>query len=164
MSAASAIDANWETVEHWRSMLEVATCEVFEIVLGSSLEATNKVSNGTVHEYTAIVGLAGSMCGVITLRCTAGSAALMASKMLGVPIVEAGGQSRDAIGEVCNMIAGNFKTKLTNLASQCMLSVPTVITGADYQLHSLSEGATAEATLRFEDEILCVTLEVTATV
>ena len=36
------------------------------------------------------------------------------------------------LGELRNMIAGNFKLKVTSLADHCMLSVPTVITGDDY--------------------------------
>ena len=45
----------------------------------------------------------------------------------------------DALGEICNMVAGNFKNKVSGLGNGCMLSVPTVITGRDYHCHSLGE-------------------------
>jgi hypothetical protein len=32
------------------------------------------------------------------------------------------------------MVAGNFKAKVNSLADHCVLSVPTVISGADYEL------------------------------
>ena len=31
----------------------------------------------------------------------------------------------DAIAEICDMVAGNFKAKNTQLAKHCLLSVPT---------------------------------------
>jgi chemotaxis protein CheX len=45
----------------------------------------------------------------------------------------------DAVGEQFNVIAGNFKNKLTRISERCMLSVPTVITGANYSCHSLAD-------------------------
>jgi len=143
-------------------MLDLATREVFEIMLDSRLEQSAESASARVGEYTAMVGLAGSLCGVISLRCTAQSAARMASKMLGLPIEDVGEHSRDAIGEISNMIAGNFKTKLTNQGNGCMLSVPTVISGADYQLHSLAEGGTVAVGFRFEEAPVSVLLEMTA--
>ena len=53
--------------------------------------------------------------------------------MLGVTIDEAAAQRSDAIGEICNMVAGQFKAKI-GLEAECMLSVPTIITGTSYQL------------------------------
>jgi chemotaxis protein CheX len=108
-----------------------------------------------------MVGLAGAMCGVISLRCSAQTAGLIASRMLGVPPEEAENQTRDAIGEVCNMLGGNFKTKLAGSGSQCLLSVPTVITGADYHLHSLAEGGALEVAMVFETSTIRITLEMT---
>jgi len=46
----------------------------------------------------------------------------------GVEAEKVGPEISDALGEVCNMIAGNFKNKISGLSEGCMLSVPTVIT------------------------------------
>jgi chemotaxis protein CheX len=94
------------------------------------------------------------------LRCSAQSATLMASKMLGVDIKDADEHMWDALGEVCNMIAGNFKNKLTGMADRCMLSVPTVITGADYSFHALADATPLEVTFAFEGLPIAVALEV----
>ncbi|MGE5111454.1 MAG: chemotaxis protein CheX [Acidobacteriaceae bacterium] len=147
--------------EQWRAMLELAASEVFEIMLNAQLNRCDDRSTPDVAEYTAMVGLAGAMCGVISLRCSAKTAGLIASRMLGVPPEEAENQTRDAIGEVCNMIGGNFKTKLAGSGSQCLLSVPTVITGADYHLHSLAEGGMLEVAMVFETSTIRITLEMT---
>ena len=42
---------------------------------------------------------------------------------------------KDGMGEICNMLAGAWKGKVPELAAQCGLSVPAVITGRDYRLH-----------------------------
>ncbi len=40
-----------------------------------------------------------------------------------------------------------------------MLSVPTVITGADYKLRALADGETIEVCMQFGDELLRFSLE-----
>ena len=55
----------------------------------------------------------------------------MASKMLEVEEDKTGSELADAMGEICNMVAGNFKNKIAGLSAGCMLSVPTVITGSE---------------------------------
>lgn len=145
--------------ENWQALLELATCEVFEMMVGSQLQRSTDAESSIVSEFTAMVGLAGSLCGVLSLRCSAESAGLIASKMLGIDASDAQTESWDAIGEVCNMIAGNFKAKLAGMGSHCMLSVPTIITGGDYHMHSLADGGTVEVAMVFERSLLWITLE-----
>lgn len=145
--------------DNWQPLLELATCEVFEMMVGSRLKRVTDPDGAVVSEFTAMVGLAGSLCGVLSLRCSAESAGLIASKMLGIAPGDAQQESWDATGEVCNMIAGNFKAKLAGLGNQCMLSVPTIITGGDYHMHSLADGCTIEVALEFESSLLWITLE-----
>jgi chemotaxis protein CheX len=83
----------------------------------------------------------------------------MASKMLGVPIEEVDSDSWDALGEIANMIAGNFKGKLSGVGNHCMLSVPTIIVGTDYETRSLTGGNMIEVVFEFEKKPLWVTLE-----
>ena len=83
----------------------------------------------------------------------------MASKMLGMPPEEVDNDSLDALGEIANMIAGNFKGKLSGVGNHCMLSVPTIIVGSDYETRSLAGGNTIEVIFDFEQKTLWVTLE-----
>jgi CheY-specific phosphatase CheX len=83
----------------------------------------------------------------------------MASKMLGMPAAEVDSESLDALGEIANMIAGNFKGKLSGVGNHCMLSVPTIIVGSDYSTRSMAVGNTIEAVFDFEEEPVWVTLE-----
>src|SRR5271166_4826673 len=93
-------------------------------------------------------------------RCEARAATLMTSKMLGVPLNEVGPEVADALGEVCNMVAGNFKNKVAGLAEGCMLSPPTVITGSDYSLHSLADSPGIEVSLLFEGMPIAISLQI----
>jgi chemotaxis protein CheX len=96
---------------------------------------------------------------VLTIRCANQSARLMASKMLGMPPEEVDNDSWDALGEVANMIAGNFKGKLSAIGNHCLLSVPTIIVGSDYKTRSLGPGKTLQAVFDFDHKPLWVTLE-----
>jgi chemotaxis protein CheX len=107
-----------------------------------------------------MVGLAGQLCGVLSVRCDRKAAALMTSKMLGVELDKVGADVSDALGEVCNMVAGNFKNKIPGLAEGCLLTPPTVITGSDYRLHSLAVSPSLELRLLFERMPVVVSLEI----
>jgi len=143
----------------WREVLEKATCEVFEIMLGTSLGNATEESPQVVADFTAMVGLAGSLCGVVGLRTSSQSARRMAAKMLGCDEVGVNENVQDALGEICNMIAGGFKAKIAGLADGCALSVPTVISGKDYALYSLANGERFEVIFSFEGNPLSVTLD-----
>ncbi len=143
----------------WTQLLEFSACEVFDIMLGTRLHPGAPASVRDDDEFTALVGLAGSLCGVLSIRCANQSARLMASKMLRMPLEEVDSDSWDALGEVANMIAGNFKGKLSGIGNHCMLSVPTIIVGSDYRTRSLAGGKTLEAVFDFDSKPLWVTLE-----
>jgi chemotaxis protein CheX len=144
----------------WIPMLELAAREVFELMLGSQLTVANPPMADENLDITTMVGLAGQLCGVLSIRCTTKSAAQMASKTLGVDPEKAGPEMWDAAGEVCNMVAGNFKNKISGLGDGCMLSVPTVITGKSYSMHSLADSDALRADLMFEGSPVVISLEV----
>ena len=141
------------------SNLGAAAQEVFEIMVGTKLVRCFDREPMTAADFTAMVGMAGSLCGVFTIRCSEYAASAIAAKMLGISIEDASQEKWDAMGEVCNMVAGNFKSKLAGAGENCMLSVPTVITGADYKLRALADGETVEMCMQFDDEPLWFTLE-----
>jgi chemotaxis protein CheX len=160
MKTTSEVLANNNSHESWIPMLEVAAREVFELMLSCKLTVPETPVDDAGLDMTAMVGLAGKLCGLLSIRCTRKSAGLMASKMLGVDADAAGPELSDAFGEVCNMIAGNFKNKISGLGDGCMLSVPTVISGNDYHLHSMSGSPAIEIRLLFEDHPMVISLQV----
>jgi chemotaxis protein CheX len=159
MKSASELLAGNGSHETWTPLLEVAAREVFELMLGCQL-TVNSTAEEPTPEVTAMVGLAGQLCGVLSVRCDKKAAVLMTSKMLGVELDKVGPEMSDALGEVCNMIAGNFKNKIAGLAEGCLLSPPSVITGSDYNLHCMAESPGLELRLLFERMPVVISLEI----
>lgn len=145
--------------ECWLPTLQLAMQEVFELMLACPLEVPVEPPVEEGLDITSMVGLAGQLCGILSVRCSRKSAARMASRMLGIDVEKAGPELWDAVGEICNMVAGNFKNKITGLGDGCMLSVPTVITGTEYNLHSMVNDE-MHTTLLFEGEPVVLSLEV----
>jgi chemotaxis protein CheX len=137
----------------WPAILQQATVEVFSMMTGLEIAgimepAAQIAPEVGVTTVTGTVGIAGAISAIFSLRCSADCAAAIASGMLGISVAEAAAQQCDAIGEMCNIIAGQFKAKI-GLEDKCMLSVPTVIKGGNDQLHA------ASATRHLELRLLC---------
>ena len=159
MKSATAMSATHDSHENWMPLMEVAAKEVFELMLSCQLTSPDAVDDSPMA-VTAMVGLAGQLCGVLSFCCSEKAATLMTSKMLGVDLEKAGPELSDALGEICNMVAGNFKNKIAGLGDGCMLSPPTVITGSDYGMHSLADSPGLEIRLLFEGMPIKVTLQI----
>jgi chemotaxis protein CheX len=144
--------------ENWLPVLELAVEEVFEIMAGCRVKPVQASEHPPEGEFTAMIGLAGALCGILTVRCSGMTAGEIAKKMLG-DTATSPDEVGDALGEICNMIAGNFKNKLAGTDERCMLSVPTVISGEEYSLRSMAEGNSVETVVLFEDAAVTVRLE-----
>jgi chemotaxis protein CheX len=141
----------------WKALLEIAAIEVFEMMAGVRLEV-NPSPMEQKGEQTAMVGMAGALCGMTTVRCSREASAKFASLMLGGDAASNPSTAKDALGELCNMVAGNFKGKVSTLADQCMLSVPTVITGEDYSLSPLDPAEGVTIALIYDGEPIWISL------
>lgn len=143
--------------ENWLPLLELAVEEVFEIMLGCRVKPMAQSENKPRGDFTAMIGLAGALSGILTVCCDAKAAGEIATSMLGAAASE--GQVADALGELCNMVAGNFKNKLAGTDERCMLSVPSVISGAEYNFHSMAEGCPVETMVLFADAPVAIRLQ-----
>ena len=159
MKPKSGAQGSKNSPENWAALLELATREVFELMLACQLTVPASADESPL-DVTAMVGLAGQLCGVLSVRCSGKAAAFMTSKMLGVPLDKVGSEVTDALGEVCNMVAGNFKNKIPGLAEGCMLSPPTVITGSDYTLRSQADSPALQIGLLLEGLLIVISLQV----
>jgi chemotaxis protein CheX len=145
--------------ENWQPVLELAVEEVFEIMVGCRVKPVSAAENPPIRDFTAMVGLAGRLCGILTICCSKATAFGLAKAMLG-SAAESEGQVGDALGEICNMVTGNFKNKLSGTDEQCMLSVPTVVNGGQYNIHSMVEGTSMSTVVLFEGASVTVNLQV----
>jgi chemotaxis protein CheX len=148
-----------ETQERFCQALEHAAAEVFEMMVGTPLGLSDQATLPRAVDYTAMIGLAGDLCGVLCFRCSMDSAGTIAARMLGMDECTSAESIRDALGEVCNMVAGSFKAQLSDIATQCMLSVPTVVSGKDYELFPLANGLRIQVSKSFEAALIWMTLD-----
>ena len=135
--------------------LDHSVHEVFETMLGlecrrqSSLESLD--ANRGAESVTAVVGFGGILSGACILCCKASAARRIAECMAGMNFDAVDDVVKDAIGEICNMIAGTWKGKVPELSANCGLSVPAVITGSDYKLHVQAPEFKIRHTYSFEE-------------
>ena len=145
----------------WEPMLECAVKEVFQIMLQAELITIPKTSEDVAcGDTTAMVGLAGALCGVLSIRCSSKTAESVTGRMLGSVGAVDPNDVPDAVAEICNMVAGNFKSKITRLADNCMLSVPTVIRGEDYEMVTIADGEQVVVCVGYEHAPIWVSLAV----
>jgi hypothetical protein len=102
--------------ENWLPVLELAVEEVFGIMLNAKVKPVPLADHAPSTEFTAMVGLAGSLCGILTVCCNAKTAGLVAKSMLG-DTATSDEEIADALGEICNMIAGNFESGSAQMKS-----------------------------------------------
>ncbi len=115
MSAAGGL-AKRSHEENWLPILELAIQEVFEIMLGCQVKPIVQSEHKPSGEFTAMVGLAGALCGILTVSCDANIARHIATCMLG-DAASSEEQAADALGEICNMITGNFESGSAQMKS-----------------------------------------------
>jgi len=85
---------------------------------------------------TAMVGLAGTYNGLVSVHIPWPLAISFTSSMLGMEVTEIDDDVNDAMGEIANMVAGSFKQHLSRGGSDIQLSTPSVVNGADYNVSS----------------------------
>jgi len=107
--------------------LREITEKVWSMVLGLRISRVEfDVRRAQAQEFVlGKVTISGTWQGAVTLGCSSGLARRAAAAMFGKEPNEAdAGEIRDALGELTNMVGGNFKTLLKG---DCKLSVPNVL-------------------------------------
>jgi chemotaxis protein CheX len=128
----------------WEEWMYLGAQEVFSMMIGIPLNRSTDNSPHPPGEFTAVIGLAGPINGVFAIRCNEKTACGIACGMLGMDESEVKDEVWDALGEVCNMVIGNFKSKTGIVGESSVLSVPTVIHGHDYRVRPLLNGSFVE--------------------
>ncbi|HEX3437212.1 MAG TPA: chemotaxis protein CheX [Pseudacidobacterium sp.] len=138
--------------------LDSAVDEVFRLMMSVPCVPVKECVFEEREMITAVIGLAGAMSGACTLRCDLSAALRMAERMVGIHPAELDAMVKDAIGEVCNMVAGAWKGKHPVLSSGCMLSTPAVVTGTHYQLHMQQPEFRIDRNYEFEQHAVSVSI------
>ena len=121
--------------------VQSATAEVFSTMLGVEVETapvqTDRSNPSVVEGVMAFVGIAGPWVGSGVISCTASFACRICELFLMTEASAVNEEVLDAVGELANMIIGNFKTTAESMVGSLGLSVPTVIYGKNFTSKSL---------------------------
>jgi chemotaxis protein CheX len=113
---------------------------VFDTMLSMEVESIEgqpaETKNG--NHIVGSVGFAGAVLGNLNLHVDEEFACLMTAAMLGMEVDEIEGDEEvhDVIGELCNMICGDLKSRLCDAGLTCELSIPSITTGKDFKIES----------------------------
>jgi CheY-specific phosphatase CheX len=145
----------------WPAALQETAIEVFSIMAGVTITPASPEAPRANANVTGIVGIAGMVRANFILQCSVTASVSLASHMLDISPEDSNAQKAacDALGEMCNILAGDFKARV-GLGDKCMLSVPTIIVGRDYKFRSPKTYERLEVPLACEGETLWATLEI----
>jgi chemotaxis protein CheX len=87
-------------------------------------------------DVISLVSFTGEHSGIVAIFCSKNIALKITSNMLGAEFTEINQDTKDAIGEVTNMIAGALKNRVLDTFGAMHLSIPIVIAGADLTIAS----------------------------
>jgi chemotaxis protein CheX len=137
--------------------------EVFTLMFGLDIRSVDApgsdLSSREPNDITAIVGFSGIMRGACHVQTSVAAARAIASAMLGgAPIDEHDDSINDALGELCNMLAGGWKNSIPMLSSACALSPPNVISGHNYKVYIRKPSVKLVRDYQFEGHALHLTL------
>jgi chemotaxis protein CheX len=128
-------------IDEMRESLKSGVGEVFRTML--TLEAKPVA---VLHEWHApgeplvagSVGFTGDANGVVYMHVTARFARTLASRMLGLAEAELHGEEmvNDVIGELSNMIVGCAKSRLCDAGAPCVLTIPSIVRGQNFEVAS----------------------------
>lgn len=111
-----------------------ATEEVFDTMLAIPLQSQPAVTGplDVPANVVATVAFAGHRKGLVVVYTSLAAARHITSTMLGIPLQEVNGEVPDAMGEIANMVAGQFRNRLAAVEPPSDISVPTVTIGTDF--------------------------------
>jgi chemotaxis protein CheX len=136
--------------------IHAATAEVFSTMLGMEVQPADShmdracpaVNDGIM----SFVGIAGPWMGNGVISCTANFACRVCATFLMTEASAVNEEVLDAVGEIANMVIGNFKTAAEAVVGPLNLSVPTVIYGRNFTSKSLGNNDWIVMPFQCEDE------------
>jgi len=115
--------------------------DVFDTMLSMNLEQIDDGSERIDGENQIIgsVGFAGKVMGNVNIQIGGDFARLITAEMLGMKTdeIESEEEVYDVIGELCNMVGGDIKSRLCDSGFTCELSIPSVTGGNDLKIESM---------------------------
>jgi chemotaxis protein CheX len=127
------------TETHLADAIEAATASVFSTMLGMEVapgEACEQMDPPPLNGVTALLGFTGKWVGTGMFCCRERLACELSSVMLMASVDEVNNQVLDGVGEIANMLLGNFKDRLETAVGAMDMSIPTVIYSLNFHIRT----------------------------
>ncbi len=150
-------------------ILKASLLDVFGTMMGMTLEEKLPLDGDALRPQSNVVGqigFGGSRSGLVVFYATfAGAGAITRALLcMGEDDAPSRPEIADAIGEITNMIAGSFRTRMATEGDAWAISIPTVTMGSDFYMTPLADGRRTLLPFRMGDHEVCVELVVGTTV
>lgn len=138
--------------------LQQIGAEIWAAILGLELKPADAMAAHAEHArvVTGVVQITGDWGGAVTVQVSERLARTATALMFGSePADVTEDEITDTVGELANMTGGNVKSLLSG---SCQLSLPSVTTGVDYQVHISGAEAIDRATADCDGELVVMTM------
>ena len=117
-----------------REQIIEAVKEIFSTMIMMEVTVSGEVPAEKImtDSISGIIGLAGTHKGVLAIHLPHRVAMAITGSFLGMDVDEINSDVEDAVGELANMIGGNVKSILSANGRDISLSMPTTISGKQY--------------------------------
>jgi chemotaxis protein CheX len=126
--------------------MTIAADEVFSTMLNQAARQDLPIVRQSIEVLNdgvvSLIGVTGEWVGSGVLSCSAECARWMSQQFLMSDYPEVNDEVLDAIGEITNMIIGNFKNKVAEQTGPLAMSVPAVVHGQN--MHTTTRGGSKE--------------------
>jgi flagellar motor switch protein FliN/FliY len=134
--------------------------ELFDLMLSMKLEFSDSKDGQQIEGIRAVgaVNFAGEVMGSVNIQLSKIFSRIVASKMMDIPLEEVGDdeQTKDVIGELCNIVAGNLKSGFCDSGLKCEISPPSITIGDDFRIETLNMARYEQFAFRFYDHDIFV--------
>lgn len=140
-----------------------ATQEIFssmimlEVTPGEPFERNNQTLQESI---SGIVGLAGTIKGLLAIHMPNPVALSVTTAFLGMEVEEIDEDVSDAIGELANMLAGSIKAVLDPKGSGINLSMPSAVFGEEYTIDCLMDAENVTVPFQVDGQNFSVELQI----
>jgi chemotaxis protein CheX len=128
--------------QHVAALIIENTEKVFSVMLGMTVKPlpmqVQMSVEGDGNHILSLLGFAGAWTGAGCVCCSSELACKMSGAMLMSEYESVNDEVLDALGEITNMVIGNFKDAAAPMVGQLALSTPTVIFGRNFRARNLN--------------------------
>ncbi len=121
--------------------ISATTEEIFATMIFLDLAVAEPLTQGKEDlgcHISAMIGLSGDFNALLGIHCPAEVGLAIGGAMLGMDLDEIDDDTKDALGEITNMLAGGLKEAFAAEGTNLLLAIPTTISGSSYKISAPS--------------------------